>query len=118
MSSTNESVRYVRENLGDDPSEATSRRLGSPLPSYVGCRRWSLRQAAYRLLDESFEEEEDVGEEEERSSLGEMDSKVWFGMTTERWLILRPKCLKEPGQGSRDRPGKINTTEVIKLKPQ
>ncbi|KAL0427465.1 UNVERIFIED_CONTAM: hypothetical protein Slati_2921300 [Sesamum latifolium] len=58
------------ESLGDDPSEATSKRSGSPLPSYIVGRRWSLRQAARRLLDEPSEEE---GDEEEGSSPGEMD---------------------------------------------
>ncbi|KAL0288441.1 UNVERIFIED_CONTAM: hypothetical protein Sangu_2657700 [Sesamum angustifolium] len=53
MSSTDESVRYVGENLGEDPSETTSKRYGSHPPSSVGGRRWSLRQAAHRLLDES-----------------------------------------------------------------
>ncbi|KAL0420355.1 UNVERIFIED_CONTAM: hypothetical protein Slati_3058400 [Sesamum latifolium] len=77
MSSTDESVRYIGENLGDDLSEATSRRSGSPLPSYVAGQRWSLRQAARRLLDES-------SEEEEGSSPGEMDlppreERVSFG---------------------------------------
>ncbi|KAL0345615.1 UNVERIFIED_CONTAM: hypothetical protein Sradi_4392800 [Sesamum radiatum] len=46
MYSTDESLRYVGENLGDDPSEAMSKRLASTLPSYVAGRRWSLRQAA------------------------------------------------------------------------
>ncbi|KAL0444753.1 UNVERIFIED_CONTAM: hypothetical protein Slati_2198000 [Sesamum latifolium] len=69
MSSNDESVRYVGENLGDDPSEATSKRLGSPLPSYVAGRRWNLRQAAHHLLDESSEEDGD-GEEKEDSSPG------------------------------------------------
>ncbi|KAL0373413.1 UNVERIFIED_CONTAM: hypothetical protein Sradi_3257000 [Sesamum radiatum] len=64
MSSTDESVQYVEENLGDDPSEATSRRSVSPLPSYVAGQRWSLHQAAHRLLNEPSEEE---GEEEEDS---------------------------------------------------
>ncbi|KAL0405627.1 UNVERIFIED_CONTAM: hypothetical protein Slati_3876600 [Sesamum latifolium] len=73
MSSTDESVSYVGESQGDDPSEATSRRSGSPLPSYVAGRRWSLRQVARRLLDESSSEEEGVGEEEV-SSPGEMES--------------------------------------------
>ncbi|KAL0385773.1 UNVERIFIED_CONTAM: hypothetical protein Sradi_2971600 [Sesamum radiatum] len=59
MFSTDESVWYVGENLGDDPSDATSKRPGSPLPSYTVGRRWSLRQAACRLLDESSEEEGD-----------------------------------------------------------
>ncbi|KAL0373277.1 UNVERIFIED_CONTAM: hypothetical protein Sradi_3243400 [Sesamum radiatum] len=72
MSSTDESVPYVGESRGDDPSEATSRRSGSPLPSYVAGRRWSLRQAARRLLDESSDEEEDV-DEAEGSSPGEME---------------------------------------------
>ncbi|KAL0433796.1 UNVERIFIED_CONTAM: hypothetical protein Slati_2713900 [Sesamum latifolium] len=44
----------------------------SPLPSYVAGQRWSLRQAARRLSDESSEEEEDVGEEEGLSP-GEME---------------------------------------------
>ncbi|KAL0361139.1 UNVERIFIED_CONTAM: hypothetical protein Sradi_3798400 [Sesamum radiatum] len=52
MSSTDESVRYVGETLGDDLSKATSKRLGSLTPSYVADRRWSLRRAACRLLDE------------------------------------------------------------------
>ncbi|KAL0411676.1 UNVERIFIED_CONTAM: hypothetical protein Slati_3757300 [Sesamum latifolium] len=56
------------ENLGEDPSEVTSKRSGSNLPSYVGGRRWSLRQAAHRLSDESSEEEEGGDEEEEDSS--------------------------------------------------
>ncbi|KAL0461266.1 UNVERIFIED_CONTAM: hypothetical protein Slati_0014200 [Sesamum latifolium] len=56
------------ENLGEDPSEATSKRSGSNSPSYVGGRRWSLRQAARRLLDESSEEEEGGNKEEEDSS--------------------------------------------------
>ncbi|KAL0394509.1 UNVERIFIED_CONTAM: hypothetical protein Slati_4417100 [Sesamum latifolium] len=72
MSSTDESMHYVGESWSDDPSEATSRRSGSPLPSYVAGRRWSLRQAARHLLDESSEEEENVGEEE-GSSPGEME---------------------------------------------
>ncbi|KAL0453760.1 UNVERIFIED_CONTAM: hypothetical protein Slati_1354100 [Sesamum latifolium] len=72
MSSIDESVHYVGESRGDDPFEATSRRSGSPLPSYVAGRRWSLRQVARHLLDESSEEEEDVGEEE-GSSPGEME---------------------------------------------
>ncbi|KAL0444642.1 UNVERIFIED_CONTAM: hypothetical protein Slati_2186900 [Sesamum latifolium] len=63
MSSTDESVHYIGESWGDDPSEATSRRSGSSLPSYIAGRRCSLRQAVRRLLDESSEEE-DVGEEE------------------------------------------------------
>ncbi|KAL0433894.1 UNVERIFIED_CONTAM: hypothetical protein Slati_2723700 [Sesamum latifolium] len=71
MSSTNESVRYVGENLGDDPSEATSKRSGSPLPSYIAGRRWSRRQAAHRLSNEPSEEEGD--DAEEGSSPGEMD---------------------------------------------
>ncbi|KAL0449252.1 UNVERIFIED_CONTAM: hypothetical protein Slati_1481600, partial [Sesamum latifolium] len=62
---------YVGENLGDDPSEATSKRSGSPLPSYVAGQRWSLRQAARHLLDEPSEEGND--EEEEGSSPGKMD---------------------------------------------
>ncbi|KAL0449181.1 UNVERIFIED_CONTAM: hypothetical protein Slati_1474500 [Sesamum latifolium] len=72
MSSTDELVRYVGENLGDDPSEATSKRSGSPLTSYVAGWRWSLCQAARRLLDEPSEDEGD-DEEEEGSSPGEMD---------------------------------------------
>ncbi|KAL0453581.1 UNVERIFIED_CONTAM: hypothetical protein Slati_1336200 [Sesamum latifolium] len=65
MSSIDESVCYVGKNLGDDLSKATSKRSGSPLPSYVTGRRWSLRQAARRLLDEPSKEE--------GSSPGEMD---------------------------------------------
>ncbi|KAL0413546.1 UNVERIFIED_CONTAM: hypothetical protein Sradi_1556300 [Sesamum radiatum] len=72
MSSIDESVRYVGESQGDDPSEATSRRLGSPMPSYVAGWWWSLHQAARHLLDESSEEEEDI-DEEEGSSRGEME---------------------------------------------
>ncbi|KAL0295358.1 UNVERIFIED_CONTAM: hypothetical protein Sradi_6839300 [Sesamum radiatum] len=72
MSFSDESVCYVGESRGDDPSGATSRTLGSPLPSYVAGRRWSLRQAARRLLDESFEREEDI-EEKEGSSPGERE---------------------------------------------
>ncbi|KAL0446395.1 UNVERIFIED_CONTAM: hypothetical protein Slati_1767400 [Sesamum latifolium] len=71
MSSTDESVRYVGEYLGEDPSEVTSKRSGSPLPSYIGGRRWSLRQAARRFLDESSEDEGD--EEEQDSSPSEID---------------------------------------------
>ncbi|KAL0451411.1 UNVERIFIED_CONTAM: hypothetical protein Slati_1119200 [Sesamum latifolium] len=73
MSSTDESIRYVGENLGEDPSEVTSKRFGSNPPSYVGGRRWVLRQAAHRLLDESSKEEEGGDEEEEDSSPGEID---------------------------------------------
>ncbi|KAL0433452.1 UNVERIFIED_CONTAM: hypothetical protein Slati_2679500 [Sesamum latifolium] len=63
--------------------ELRTRRSGSPLPSYVAGRRWSLRQATRRLLDESSEEE-DASEEEEGSSPGEMDplpreERVSFG---------------------------------------
>ncbi|KAL0319872.1 UNVERIFIED_CONTAM: hypothetical protein Sradi_5248700 [Sesamum radiatum] len=71
MSFTDESIRYVGENLGEDPSEATSKRSGSNPSSYVGGRRWSLRQAAHCLLDESSKEEGD--EEEEDSSPGEIN---------------------------------------------
>ncbi|KAL0344690.1 UNVERIFIED_CONTAM: hypothetical protein Sradi_4300300 [Sesamum radiatum] len=65
MSLTDKSVQYVGENLGDDPSEATSKSLGSPLPPYIVGRRWSLRQVACRLLYESLVEE---GDEEEEDS--------------------------------------------------
>ncbi|KAL0405966.1 UNVERIFIED_CONTAM: hypothetical protein Slati_3910500 [Sesamum latifolium] len=60
MSSTDKSIGYVGENLCEDPSEATSKRPGSNPPSYDGGRRWSLCQAARRLLDESSKEEEGV----------------------------------------------------------
>ncbi|KAL0413510.1 UNVERIFIED_CONTAM: hypothetical protein Sradi_1552700 [Sesamum radiatum] len=50
------------ENLGDDPSEATSERSGAPLPSYLADKRWSLGQMARHLLDEPSEEE---GQEED-----------------------------------------------------
>ncbi|KAL0462272.1 UNVERIFIED_CONTAM: hypothetical protein Slati_0114800 [Sesamum latifolium] len=78
MSSIDESVQYVGEN----PGEGTSKRSGSPLPSYVTGWRWSLRQAARRLLDESSEEE--GNEQEENSSPGETDpvsreERVLFG---------------------------------------
>ncbi|KAL0345384.1 UNVERIFIED_CONTAM: hypothetical protein Sradi_4369700 [Sesamum radiatum] len=73
MSSTDESVQYIGENLGDDPSKATSRRSGSPMPSYIAGRRWSLRQVARRLLNKSSEGEGNVGEEEEGSSPIKMD---------------------------------------------
>ncbi|KAL0453933.1 UNVERIFIED_CONTAM: hypothetical protein Slati_1371400 [Sesamum latifolium] len=94
MSSTDKSARYVGESRGDDPFEATSRRLGSPLPSYVAGRRWSLRQAARRLLDESSEEEEGVGEEE--------------GSSPGRWSLLlgrRRFHLGIVGAVLRGRPG-------------
>ncbi|KAL0442189.1 UNVERIFIED_CONTAM: hypothetical protein Sradi_0157800 [Sesamum radiatum] len=71
MSSTDESIRYVGENLGEDPSKATSKRSGSHPQSSTGGRRWSLRQAARHLLDESSTEEDD--EKEEDSSPGERD---------------------------------------------
>ncbi|KAL0387713.1 UNVERIFIED_CONTAM: hypothetical protein Sradi_2653100 [Sesamum radiatum] len=71
MSSTDESIRYVGENLGEEPSEATSKRSGSHPPSSVGGRRWSLCQAARCLLDESSAGE--GNEEEEDSSPGERD---------------------------------------------
>ncbi|KAL0295884.1 UNVERIFIED_CONTAM: hypothetical protein Sangu_3179100 [Sesamum angustifolium] len=71
MSSTDESLRYMGENLGEDPFEAISKRSGSHPPSSVGGRMWSLRKAARHLLDESSEGEGD--EEEEDSSPGEMD---------------------------------------------
>ncbi|KAL0456136.1 UNVERIFIED_CONTAM: hypothetical protein Slati_0952800 [Sesamum latifolium] len=67
MSSIDEFIRYMGENLGNDPSEATSKRSGSYPPSYVDGRKWSLCQAAHRFLDESSKEEGD--EEEEDSSL-------------------------------------------------
>ncbi|KAL0455312.1 UNVERIFIED_CONTAM: hypothetical protein Slati_0870400, partial [Sesamum latifolium] len=71
MSSTDESIRYMGENPGEDPSEATSKRSGSNPPFYASGRRWSLRQAARRLLDESLEGEGD--EEEADSSPGKID---------------------------------------------
>ncbi|KAL0412326.1 UNVERIFIED_CONTAM: hypothetical protein Sradi_1434300 [Sesamum radiatum] len=85
MSSSDESVCYVGESRGDDPSKATSRRAGSRLPSYVVGRRWSLRQAARRLLDESFEGEEDI-EEEEGSSPGE--GNLLLGRRESPWRIV------------------------------
>ncbi|KAL0323497.1 UNVERIFIED_CONTAM: hypothetical protein Sangu_1969000 [Sesamum angustifolium] len=50
-----ESIRYTGENLGKNPSVATSKRFGSHPPSSIGGRRWSLRQVVHRLLDESSE---------------------------------------------------------------
>ncbi|KAL0408104.1 UNVERIFIED_CONTAM: hypothetical protein Sradi_1744800 [Sesamum radiatum] len=73
MSSTDESIRYMGENLGEDLFEATSRKSGSNLPSYVGGRKWSLCQAVHRLMDESSEEEE------EDSSHGEIN--LFIGRT-------------------------------------
>ncbi|KAL0430852.1 UNVERIFIED_CONTAM: hypothetical protein Sradi_0711200 [Sesamum radiatum] len=72
MSSIDESVHYVEESRDDDPSEATSRMSGSPMPSYVVGWWWSLCQAVRRLLDESSKEEEDMVEEE-GSSLRERE---------------------------------------------
>ncbi|KAL0340354.1 UNVERIFIED_CONTAM: hypothetical protein Sradi_4552200 [Sesamum radiatum] len=71
MSSTDESIRYIGENLSKDLSEATSKRSGSNPPSPIGGRRWILRQAAHHFLDESSVGEGD--EEEQDSSPGEMD---------------------------------------------
>ncbi|KAL0319886.1 UNVERIFIED_CONTAM: hypothetical protein Sradi_5250100 [Sesamum radiatum] len=66
MSSSDESIRFVREsNPGDDPFEATSRRAGSQSVGPSSGRRRSLRRvaAAFRhLIDE--EEEKTEGEEE------------------------------------------------------
>ncbi|KAL0442045.1 UNVERIFIED_CONTAM: hypothetical protein Sradi_0143400 [Sesamum radiatum] len=57
-----ESIRFVKKVLsGDDSSEATSRRAGLGPYEYAGSRRWSLRQAPCRLLDESSSMEEGVG---------------------------------------------------------
>ncbi|KAK4394331.1 Taxoid 7-beta-hydroxylase [Sesamum angolense] len=56
---------FCRTNL------ATSKRSGSHPPSYIGGRRWSLRQAGRRLLDKSSTGEDD--EEEEDFSAGERD---------------------------------------------
>ncbi|KAL0355607.1 UNVERIFIED_CONTAM: hypothetical protein Sradi_4007600 [Sesamum radiatum] len=71
MSSSDESMCYVGESRGDDPSEATFRRSGSPLPSYVADRWWSLRQAARHLLDESSEGEEGSSPREREPPLRE-----------------------------------------------
>ncbi|KAL0458755.1 UNVERIFIED_CONTAM: hypothetical protein Slati_0502700 [Sesamum latifolium] len=76
MFSTDESIRYIGENPGEDPSEATSKRSCSNPPSCINGRRWSLRQVAFRLLDESSEEEEGGDEEEEGSSPGEVDPDI------------------------------------------
>ncbi|KAL0400296.1 UNVERIFIED_CONTAM: hypothetical protein Sradi_2372900 [Sesamum radiatum] len=73
MASSDESIRYVGESHPDEnPSEATSERVGSQSVGPSGGRRRSLRRMAAsfrRLIDE---EKEEVGRNEgEASSLGE-----------------------------------------------
>ncbi|KAL0433379.1 UNVERIFIED_CONTAM: hypothetical protein Slati_2672200 [Sesamum latifolium] len=78
MSSTDESVRFVGEVPGDDPSEAMSKRLGPDPSSYTSGQRWSLRQAARRLLDESSKEEKDEveGSSSSNGALGNEADRV------------------------------------------
>ncbi|KAL0308993.1 UNVERIFIED_CONTAM: hypothetical protein Sradi_5841600 [Sesamum radiatum] len=75
MSSTDESVRFVEESVGEDPSKATSKDSGPDHFSYASGRRWSLHQAARRLLDESSKEDKEDDDEEEGSSPCEGDTK-------------------------------------------
>ncbi|KAL0402117.1 UNVERIFIED_CONTAM: hypothetical protein Slati_4241600 [Sesamum latifolium] len=78
MSTSDESVRFVGEsNPGTDPSEATSRMVGSPSADLSSGRRRSLRRmaaASRRLIDE--EEEEEEGSEGEASSPGEEGKNI------------------------------------------
>ncbi|KAL0344265.1 UNVERIFIED_CONTAM: hypothetical protein Sangu_1313900 [Sesamum angustifolium] len=76
MSSIDESIRYMAENLGEDSSEATSKRSRSHPPSSVGGRRWSLHQAACCLLDESLMGEDD--KEEEDSGERNIDRSAFY----------------------------------------
>ncbi|KAL0447956.1 UNVERIFIED_CONTAM: hypothetical protein Slati_1923500 [Sesamum latifolium] len=94
MSSTDESVRIVGETPGEDPSEATSKRLDSNLPFYTSGRRWSLSQAAHRLLDESSEEEEDDDEEDDGSSPSEVDPDIRESKVPPRTRGSRPSGSK------------------------
>ncbi|KAL0339291.1 UNVERIFIED_CONTAM: hypothetical protein Sangu_1451200 [Sesamum angustifolium] len=71
---TSESVRFIGESVGEDLSEATSKKSGPDPPSYASAQRWSLCQATRRLLDEFSEEEEEGDDDEEGSSPGEGDT--------------------------------------------
>ncbi|KAL0307690.1 UNVERIFIED_CONTAM: hypothetical protein Sangu_3014700 [Sesamum angustifolium] len=75
MSSDSRSVQFVGESVGkgEDAFKATSRGLGPNPPAHESGWRWSLRQAACRLLNESSEEEEEDDGWGERSSQGEGD---------------------------------------------
>ncbi|KAL2228378.1 UNVERIFIED_CONTAM: hypothetical protein Sindi_1817500 [Sesamum indicum] len=63
MSSSSESMRFLRETfLCDDPLEATSKRANTVPPYFERSLRRSLRQAivgACRLIDEDTDEEEE-----------------------------------------------------------
>ncbi|KAL0430408.1 UNVERIFIED_CONTAM: hypothetical protein Sradi_0666800 [Sesamum radiatum] len=90
MTSWDEPVRFMGERLaGKDHSKATLGRTGLGSSAFGRARRWSLRQAVAiprRLLDDSLEEEdEDVGENEQKedSSLKEKE-KEEPGMTSNK----------------------------------
>ncbi|KAL0342943.1 UNVERIFIED_CONTAM: hypothetical protein Sangu_1181700 [Sesamum angustifolium] len=73
MSSASKSVQFVGESVGEgkEAFEATLRRSGLNPLIQESNPRWSLHQAARRLLDESSKEDE----WEEGSSQGEGDPK-------------------------------------------
>ncbi|KAL0457711.1 UNVERIFIED_CONTAM: hypothetical protein Slati_0398300 [Sesamum latifolium] len=88
---SDESVRFVGENHpGEDPSEATSRMMGSKSVGPSGGRRKSLRQMAVavrRLIDE---EKEEVGGNE-----GEASSPSEEGRAARDLVAVHPSSLTD-----------------------